>query len=60
MRIGVLIFTWLLQMPQRWLIAFGRLAKGLFLESKKSRPSELFQLKVEKHITTNKAKLMHS
>lgn len=53
-RIGVLTFPLLLQIPQRWLIVFDRLAKGLLLESKKSRPSELFQLKIKKHITRMK------
>lgn len=54
MRIGVLTFPRLLQIPQRRLIAFDRLGKGPPLESKKSRPSELFQLKIKKHITTMK------
>lgn len=59
-RISVLTFTRLLQISQKWVIASDRIAKGLLLESKISRPSELFQLKIKKQITMNEAKFMHS
>lgn len=41
-------------------IGFGRLTKGPMSWEKKSRPSEPFQLKIKKPVTTNKAKTMYS
>lgn len=59
-RIGVLTLQDFSNALKVGKIGFGRLAKGQCLESKKSRPSEPFKLKIKKPVTTNKAKLMHS